>query len=126
MWFRRKGDLSEVDSNWTVRIENISKMIQLWQKHDLSLVGKVQVVKNLLISQFLQVLTVARMPSAFVKEVNSLIFKFIWQKNQKGIEKVKRNIMIQPISLDGVGMVDINLFNQALIGSWAQSFFRGW
>ena len=120
--FRRKGDLSEIDSNWTVRIENISKIIQLWQKHDLSLVGKVQVVKSLLISQFVQVLTVARMPSAFVKEVNSLIFKFIWQKNQKGIEKVKRNIMIQPISLGGVGMVDINLFNQALIGSWAQRF----
>ena len=54
-----------------------------------------------------------------------IIFNFqvyLAKKKQKGIEKVKRNIMIQPISLGGVGMVDINLFNQALIGSWAQRF----
>ena len=35
----------DIDENWTGRIEKLTRIIQLWSKRDLSIMGKIVIVK---------------------------------------------------------------------------------
>ena len=49
--FQRDKMAMCIEENWTGRIKNIQKMIQEWSKRDLTIHGKIVVVKTVLISQ---------------------------------------------------------------------------
>ena len=40
----------DIDENWTGRIEKLTRIIQLWSKRDLSIMGKIVIVKCFLVS----------------------------------------------------------------------------
>ena len=76
---------------------NIYKgLIQTWRKRNLNLFGKVCIIKTFLISQLVFVMQVIRVPDVILKEVNTLLYRFLWKKkdsNKKAFEKVKRVVM---------------------------------
>ena len=97
---------SQVEENWTGRVENIKRMINAWEKRNLSIAGKVCIIKTFFISQ-LQALVV---PDPAVTQVNRILFRFLWRKkdcNRKAFEKVKRTVVCGALENGGLNMIDL-------------------
>ena len=61
-----------------------------WQWRNLSLYGKIQIVKTVAIPKFMFRESVISLSKGIVKQVNSIIYKFVWN----GKDKIKRLALI--------------------------------
>ena len=67
-------------------ISSIQLKLQIWRWRDLTIIGRIQIVKTFIIPIFLYRTSLISLDKEFVKEANKIIFDFIW----KGKDKVKR------------------------------------
>ena len=81
----------------------------------LSLIGKITVLKSLVTSQVIHLLSPLQINSQIIKQLNDLFFDFLW--NSKG-DKIKRNVITQNYGNGGLRMIDISSFNKALKSVW--------
>ena len=65
------------------------------------------------------VLTALQTKHQAIKEINKIFFKFIG--NDKG-DKIKRKIMINDCSEDGLKMIDVTSFNKFLKAIWIKKY----
>ena len=72
--------------NFDEKLESIKKQISIWSSRGLSLYGKVTVIKSFLISKFVFISTLLPTPNKFIKDLNQLIFKVLW--NGKKIRRI--------------------------------------
>ena len=70
----------------------------------LTLLGKIQIIKSFALPKILYRLTLNLSKKEFIKEINTLLYSFVW----KGKDKVKRAVLIGPIEKGGLKMPDIN------------------
>ena len=82
---------------------------------NLTIYGKVVILKSLIISQFVYVSSVLPFPRKIIIELNKLIYNFLWNSNR---EKVKRSILLNPVKKDGLSMIDIQAKFQSIYLSW--------
>jgi len=66
--------------------------------------GKAQIVKTFIMSQFLFVSSAISMPKYIIKEINSLVFKFVWNIKT---ERIKRSVLINEVAMGGPKVPDI-------------------
>jgi len=64
--------------NFEKKISKCKSIMNDWRGRNLSLLGKVQIIKTFIISQFLFVMSAIAMPSTYVNVVNKLIISFMW------------------------------------------------
>ena len=81
---------------------------------DLSIYGKVQIIKTFAISQLVLVGTLLPVPKGIETDINDIFFKFIW----KSKDKVKRLKLFKHGNEGGVNMTDISTMFEALKASW--------
>ena len=107
--------------NFQGKKEKISKIILIenWEVRRLTLLGKITVIKSLLASQLVYILSPLPTPSGYLKEINSLLYKFLW--NGK-CDKIKRAHMINDYTKGGLKMLDIQSFNNAIKAKWIQRY----
>ena len=96
--------------NWDKKLENIKIKLYSWQKRKLTLFGKVTVIKSLLIPQLLFSAHFLDIPIGYIKEVNKVFYKFLWNSH----DRIKRNTLIADINEGGIQMVDIESQFEAL------------
>ena len=91
--------------NFNEKLQSVQTLLSDWSLRNLSLVGKVTVVKTLAFHILVQILTVLPNPSMQVlKRFQTVFFNFIW--NGK-IDKVKREILINDYDEGGLKVPDI-------------------
>ena len=100
--------------NWKAKVNRISKILCDWEKRDLSLIGRIQILKTFALSQITLLASTLPIPAEIINELNRIMFKFLWQSN----EKVKRVKMIRPIKHGGLNMVDLQSYCDALKAIW--------
>ena len=71
----------------------MQEKLRIWRWRDLTIIGRIQIVKTLIIPIFLYHATLISVNREFVKDVNKIIFDFIW----KGKDKVKHFALISDI-----------------------------
>ena len=74
------------------QIRKMTKQLHWWKARDLSIIGRVLIIKTLGLSKFIFASTVLHMPEEIKRKVNEILYQFLW--NCK-CEKVKRNIVKQ-------------------------------
>ena len=74
---------SRVEENWTGRVENTKRIIIALEKRNLSIAGKVCIVKTFLITQFVYIMQALVVPDPVLPQVNRLLFRFMWRKREK-------------------------------------------
>ena len=119
--FENGETAKNLEQNWTGRIENIKRIIQLWSKRDLSVKGKIVIVKCFLASQLIFIMQSIGIPEKVLTYLNRLFYKFIWQKrfsNRKAFEKVKRSVMEGNVDEGGLNMVNIVHLQKAFYLQW--------
>ena len=64
--------------NYEEKKETISKTIENWQFRRLTLLGKIVVVKSLLVSQLVYIMSPLPTLSGHLKDINNLLYQFLW------------------------------------------------
>ena len=86
-------------------------MLITWQWRNLTLYGKINIVKTLGISKLIYSASVLPVPDQYIEEINKLTFNFIWAGKPP---KIKRNTIIGKKKDGGLKMCDFNIMEKAL------------
>ena len=94
----------------------MEKQLNQWSKRNLTPFGKITVIKTLILSQIVHILTSLPNPSENIKkEINVMFYNFIWDKKP---DKIKRKIANKKLLDGGLGMIDVGIFTQSLKLTW--------
>ena len=75
----------------------------MWKWRGLTLLGNIQIVKTFIIPKFFSKAALISVSNDLIKEINKLIYGFIW----KGNDQIKRSALINNIDNGGLKMLDI-------------------
>ena len=115
------GNQEECDNlNWLPKLTEIEDTLNKWKFRDLTLFGKVTVIRTLAVSKLTFVGTNCKIPSGVIKKLNSLLYGFIWGQR----DRIKRNVLINEIERGGINMIDIESYFQSLNGSWIDRIIK--
>ena len=91
--------------NFDEKLEKMKKKLNFWKMRDLTLYGKVLLIKTYGISQLLYVSSVLNVPQGTIDEAEQILYDFLWGGNSY---KVKKNVIIQTYENGGHKMIDLN------------------
>jgi hypothetical protein len=90
------------ENNFGIVLNRMQNIIRMFKMRDLSISGKIQVIKSNIMSQLLYVSNAIYVPEEVIKKVNEIIYKFLWN----GPDKVKRASIISDICDGGLKFPD--------------------
>ncbi len=100
--------------NWDDKLTNMEKTIQMWKQRDLTLFGKIAIIKTLALPKLIFSATNLTHDQTVVKEINRILYNFIWNKK----DRIKRKTLIGPIKQGGLNMIDVESQFKALKAAW--------
>ena len=103
--------------NFFDKLGSLKKTLNIWSQRDISLYGKINLVKTLALSKLVFICSVMETPKDFNKEVNNITFDFIW--NHKPA-KIKKTTVISQKTAGGLNMRDFSIFDKALKLNWVK------
>ena len=87
---------------------------RLWNCRNLTLLGKITVIKSLLFSSLNHLfISLPNLDDKTLKKINELFYNFIWE----GARRIKKGSLM-PICDGGLKMININAFISALETTW--------
>ena len=113
-------DIKLARKKFIERLDSVKKLINIWSSRGLSIYGKVTVIKSLIIPAFVYISLLLPVPKEIVKELNQMIFKFLW----KGIDKVTRLSTINEYENGGLKMIDLESMIKSLRLAWLKRIFQ--
>ena len=66
-------------ANFDSIFKSIKDTLNMWKWRGLTLLGRIQIIKSFVISKILSKAAVIAVTDDFIKEINSLIYSFIWK-----------------------------------------------
>ena len=125
MFFSTKVvDARNIEDNFNNKITEIQKTLSTWMRRKLSILGKITVIKSLCISKLIHIIQSIGFSEKFLNKINSLFFKFLWQKEIDGkkriIERVKRKTLCNGKGEGGLNMLDLVSFQNSFLLRWAE------
>ena len=95
--------------NYGNKMQTIKNSIKLWP------LGKITVIKSLLLSKITHLLIALPKPGiTLLQEINTLFYDFLW----KGRAKIKQSVVVKQYFEGGLKMVNLFAFEQALKINW--------
>ena len=101
--------------NWNTKLENCENVVKNWTKRNLTFLGKIKIIKTLLLPKFVYLAQSSIIPQDIVKKIDSLIFNFLWHGKR---EKIKRTTLIGQTQHGGIEMCDTISFFKSLKLKW--------
>ena len=106
------------EKNYEPILGKITKTIKSWSNRMLTPIGKISVIKTILISKFVHHFqTLPNPPPQLIKKINKMLFEFIWDKKP---DKISRTNLIQPKKHGGLDMIDLECFIKGLQINWVK------
>ncbi len=102
--------------NLTPKIKSFQHCLNSWKKWNLTLIGKITVLKTFAFPKLIYPLTVLENPSTeLITEINNIMYDFLWNGKP---DKISRKLIIQTYENGGLKMIDIKSFINTLKASW--------
>jgi exonuclease III len=108
---------SVILKNFMDRAKEFKKILDMWLQRDLSLIGKITVLKSLAFSKVLYQCGVMDVPDNFIDHLNDLAYDFLWNSKPN---KIKRITIISDYEDGGLKMLDIKSFLHAQKAMWVK------
>ena len=125
--FKLLGILFSVNLDDCLKMNFVQKMIEIkelickWNKRYLTPLGKITIVKTFLLAKLNHLFTSLPNPDdSFVKEINELLFKFIWSSKP---DKINRYTVMLDKKIGGLKMINIKDFVTSLKILWIRRLF---
>ncbi|KAL9987009.1 hypothetical protein ACROYT_G001243 [Oculina patagonica] len=103
--------------NFEEKIVSLKKTLNRWSARNLTLIGRICIVKTLAISKLVYNTSVLSVSSNICKQVNDICFRFVWKMKP---DKIKRHTLIGPLEKGGLNMVDFVMMDKSLKAAWAK------
>ena len=94
---------------------------------NLSIAGKVCIIKTFLISQFVYIMQALVVPDPVLTQVNRILFRVLWRKkdrNSKAFEKMKRSVVCCLLENGGLNMIDLKQMQASFLLKWVGRLFQ--
>ena len=96
-------------------------MINTWSKRNLTVIGKISVVKTLILPILNHLFLTLPNPNAeMIKKINDAIYYFLWNSP---VHRVKKEVLHMDYKNGGLKMINIHLFMIALKCTWIRKLF---
>ena len=122
--FSLREEAGQIEENYTGKIKDLEKLLALWSRRNLTLIGKIIIIKTFGISKFIHIMSSIGVEEKQISKINSILFKFIWgkgnNKNNRVTEKVKRTTLCNAKWEGGLGMINLLYFQDAFLLRWAE------
>jgi len=105
------------DFNIIDKINKLEKQLIIWLQRPLSVEGKILITKTFGLSQLIYVLQMCEIEDSDLRNVERIIFKFLWNKKWIGNsapDRIKRATLKLPYARGGLQAPDIAIVNKAL------------
>jgi len=114
------GSCHKRNAFWANVLERMKSRLGRWKGRFLSLARRVCLIKFVLSSIPIFYVSLFKFPSSVLKEIVKLQRKFLWGWGSVGkkIAWVSWRKVCEPREDGGVGILDLRLFNVALLGKW--------
>jgi len=104
------------DINFEGKISKIENCIEIWQHRNLSLIGRINIIKSLASSQLIYLWSNILSPSeSFFKNLEKKLYNFLWNSP---VDRIKRHTMTADYDQGGLKMVDCRKQHKALKIKW--------
>ena len=97
------------------KVRELGQTLQTWQKRKLTLYGKNTIVKTLGLSKMIYYTAVFSVPDQYIKQINNIIFNFIWDGKPA---KIKKSTIIAERTNGGLKICDFSTMEKALKITW--------
>ena len=104
-----------IEWNFNLKLRKLQTKLDMWRVRDLTLFGRVMILKSLGLSQLIYSSSILNIPEGFANLVKTKLFKFLW-KNKR--DKIKRSGLYQDLEKGGLRMIDIEIMFKALKLAW--------
>jgi hypothetical protein len=111
-----------VQKKFTDKSKTFKRILDLWAQRDLSIIGKITILKSLAFSTLTYQCGLLNPPEKFIETINDIAFKFLWNNKP---DKVKRKTIIADYKDGGLKMLDFNSFLCAQKVMWVKRLSRG-
>ena len=102
--------------NFEPKVLQLEKEIAQWRRRHLTPIGRITVIKSLLVSKFVHLFTALPNPTqAELKQLERLFFQFLWAGKR---DPVKRAKIVQDYAHGGLRMLDLLSFVKSMKISW--------
>ena len=102
--------------NYKKAMEKLKRSIAFWKKMSLTPIGKITVIKSLLLSKLNHFFMSILLPNkCFIKNIEKLLYGFLWDRKP---EKINRGQLTQNHLNGGLNMPNIYKFVTALKITW--------
>ena len=95
---------------WMDKIKKMKNCIQIWKSRDLTLKGKILIIKTFLVSQINYELEMKPIPKNIVKEIDKILWNFLWNGKQPSVNK---QTMCLDAEKGGMNMINLSSFIEA-------------
>ena len=103
-----------VDLNFKLRLDKMKTLLNIWNSRNLSLKGRITILKSLILPQMLFLFNLIYVPIYTLDQINEMFFKF-WRNKAP---KIRKNTIVAPIELGGLKMVDVYSMHTAAKIRW--------
>jgi len=111
-----KNVTTMIKNNFSSKIKEIQDCLKIWKMRNLSIIGKINIIKSLASSKLIHAMSVLPSPpETFFKDLDKVLYQFIW--NSK-IDRIKRKTLIGTYINGGLNMVDCASQCKALKLKW--------
>ena len=113
VWF--SATMSCKDDNVAPIMKRIRNSMNSWSQRSLTIKGRIVITKSLLTSQMVYVASCSSIAQVELKEIQSLIMKFLWRGRPP---KVAQSVICQDVKHGGLNAVNVAQFYTALRLAW--------
>ena len=114
-----KYDLDQEDFlyiNYKEKCEEVEKFLNTWSTRNLTIYGKICVIKSLALSKLIHLFSaIPNPPETIFKRLENSFFKFVWSDTS---EKIKRSTLYNSHEYGGVKMPNLKYFCMAQKITW--------
>ena len=113
-------EISIIDLNYNPKIKDLETVLHLWSMRQLTLYGRVTVVKSLALSKIQYLANVLPMPTpCMIQSITRLIYNFIWNRKS---EKISREQMERSIEEGGLKVPNVELYFKTAKLAWVKRY----
>ena len=116
-----KANISNItELNLDRKLILLENEIAQWNRRYITPMGKITVIKSLLLSKLVHLFMALPNPSPnYIKKIEQILYSFLWNNKP---DRIKRAKAIQKYGFDGLQMIDITSFLHSLKLSWLKRF----
>ena len=96
--------------NFEEKLNSMKKLLNLWRPRNLTLYGRITILKSLALSKLVYNTSVLTFPLEFASLVKAVISEFVWNTKPK----IKHTTIIGPKIKGGLDLPDFEIMNNAL------------